>query len=474
MRLRIDELASLWMETPTAPVQVSLLITLEPVGPDPLTAEGLIGLLAARVEHLPSLHRRIRREGPYHAQWVPDSSPATDRILLDAPDAPDAPNAPGDLADTVPAVWRWAADRAVRPLPADQPPWRVLIARDGRGDGTGGGPALLITAHHALVDGAKGLDLVRSLLGDPSPNTAPSPAPHALPAPAASFPRPGPPWRQRLRARTATAGCVLAALTALRGREPDAGLPRTAGTGRCLDVVHRPLEPVHEIARVLGVTITDVVLAAVASALRDLCATRGSLPPGLVLRASVPIAQPGGGQATGLMVVPLPVGEPDPGRRLAVVASATAPVRARVRRARSAGTSPPRPRSAPGPGAVPGLVPALLRRGLVRSRKWGETRVTAAVTTLRGPAGPWLLPGARVTGIVPIAPLSDRVRVSVTMVSFDNTLTVALHTGEGLDPRRVLGRALGRGLDQMLDTPVEPDTDAGHSARPPHPRRPSP
>lgn len=456
VRLRIDELASLWMETPTAPVQVSLLITLEPFGPDPLTAEGLIGLLAARAEHLPALHRRIRREGPCSAQWVPDSSPATDRILLDEPDEPDAP---GDLTDTGPAVWRWAADRAVRPLPADQPPWRVLIARDGRGEDTGGGPVLLITAHHALVDGAKGLDLVRSLLGDPVPNTTPSPAPHVLPAPTAWFPRPGPPWCQRLRARTATAGCVLVALTALRGREPDADLSRTAGTGRCLDVVHRPLEPVREIARALGVTITDVVLAAVASALRDLCATRGSLRPGLVLRAIVPIARPGGGQAAGLMVVPLPVGEPDPGRRLAVVASATAPVRARVRRARQAGTTRQRPPGAP--GSVPGPVLALLRRGVVRSRGWGEARVTAAVTTLRGPDGPWILPGARLTGIVPIAPLSDRVRMSVTTVSSGSTLTVVIHTGEGLDPRRALGRALGRGLDQMLGLPVEPDADGG-------------
>jgi hypothetical protein len=245
-----------------------------------------------------------------------------------------------------------------------------------------------------------------------------------------------------------TAGCVLTALLAMRGREPDAGLPRAAGTGRRLDVVHRPLEPVHEAARTLGVTITDVVLAAVTSALRDLCATRGSLHHGLALRASVPIAQLGGGQAATLMIVPLPVGEPDPARRLAVVASATAPIRARVRRARSSGV-PSRRRPPAAPDWVPGPVWALARRGMVRSRVWGEARVTATVTALHGPARPWLLPGAKVTGVIPISPLTDRVRVSVTAVSYAGTLTVAVHTGEGLDPHRMLGRALRHGLGQL-------------------------
>ena len=79
-----------------------------------------------------------------------------------------------------------------------------------------------------------------------------------------------------------------------------------------------------------------------------------------------------------------------------------------------------------------------------------------------------------VTGIVPIAPLSDRVRVSVTVASYAGTLTVAVHTGEGLDPRRMLGPALGHSLDQLLGTPVEPDADMGRYAEPRHPRRPSP
>lgn len=442
--LRIDELASLWMETLTAPVQVSLLLTLEPTGPAPLTAESLAGLLAAGAERLPALRRRVRREGPNRAEWVPDRSPATDRILLDALDAA------GDRTDTGQAVWRWAADRAVRPLPTDQPPWRVLIARQDRAD-AGGGLALLVTAHHALVDGAQGLQLVRALLGGPACIATPAAVVDAAKASAPPS-RTWMSWRRRIGARTAMASGVLAALTALRGREPDAGLPRTVGTGRRLDVVHRPLEPVHEAAHTLGVTITDVVLAAVTSALRDLCATRGSLRLGLVLRASVPIAGPGAGQAAGLMVAPLPVGEPDPARRLAIVASATAPVRARVHRARSAG--PPAPVVASiapvTPGSMPGPVLAVARRSLMRSRVWGEARVTAAATVLHGPTRPWSLPGARVTTIVPIAPLSDRVRLSVTALSYAGTLTVAIHSSDDLDPQRTLGPALGHGLDQLV------------------------
>jgi diacylglycerol O-acyltransferase len=439
VRLRIDELASLWTETPTAPMQVSLLLTLEPTGPDPLTAEGLAELIVARAEHLPALHRRIRRNGPHGASWVPDHSPDSTRILLDTLDTPRHP------ADTAPAVWRWAADRAAVPLPGGSPPWRALIAADG------GRLALLVTAHHALVDGAQGLGLVHELLAPTVPDDASPPAaPHPPPASVSQVSaRPRTSWRQRLSARRATTRCVLASLTALRGREPDAGLPRTAGRGRSLDVVRRPLDPVRQAARERKVTITDAVLAAVTSALRDLCAAGRPLRPGLTLRAIVPIAQPGDGQARGLLVAPIPVGEPDPACRLAIVAAATAPIRALVHHARRSRT-PSRRRPSSGPPPMPRPALAVARRCLVGARRWGEARVTVAVTTLHGPALPWRLPGATVTDIVPIASLSDRVRVSVTALSYADTLTVAVHTATGLDPRRVLGPALGHDLDRFL------------------------
>ena len=79
-----------------------------------------------------------------------------------------------------------------------------------------------------------------------------------------------------------------------------------------------------------GGTVNDLVLAAVAGGARRLLASRGELSPGLVLRASVAASvraaadQPTAGNRVGVMIVPLPVGEANAGRRLATIARATA------------------------------------------------------------------------------------------------------------------------------------------------------
>jgi diacylglycerol O-acyltransferase / wax synthase len=73
-----------------------------------------------------------------------------------------------------------------------------------------------------------------------------------------------------------------------------------------------------------------VILAAVAGGLRRLLASRGEDIDGLVQRAMVTISQhqegpvQAKGNKPGWMMVPLPVGEPDPVRRLELIAAETA------------------------------------------------------------------------------------------------------------------------------------------------------
>jgi diacylglycerol O-acyltransferase / wax synthase len=73
-----------------------------------------------------------------------------------------------------------------------------------------------------------------------------------------------------------------------------------------------------------------VVLAAVAGGLRQLLASRGEDVAQLTLRVAVPVSlhheQPGqaSGNQDAMMVVPLLLGEPDPVRRLELIAAETA------------------------------------------------------------------------------------------------------------------------------------------------------
>ncbi len=111
----------------------------------------------------------------------------------------------------------------------------------------------------------------------------------------------------------------------------DGAVPRTSlnvpvsGHHRLL-LVRADLERARAVAYAHGGTVNDVVLAAVAGGARSVLAARGELTPPLVLRASVRAAPDprATGNPVGILLVPLPVAEADPARRLAQIAAATA------------------------------------------------------------------------------------------------------------------------------------------------------
>jgi len=115
------------------------------------------------------------------------------------------------------------------------------------------------------------------------------------------------------------------------GRQPRRHSPlrRPVGGRRRLVLARARLAVVKDIAHAHQATVNDVLLAAVAGGLRALLLARGVPVAGLTLRASVPVALRAQaaaaalGNQVGLMVVPLPVTEPDAARRLRRIAQAT-------------------------------------------------------------------------------------------------------------------------------------------------------
>ncbi|MFT7835751.1 wax ester/triacylglycerol synthase family O-acyltransferase [Saccharothrix sp. BKS2] len=269
-----------------------LLRFAEPLG---RSVEDWRALVAARLDAVPDLrlvpHRPRRRWLPM--RWAtadPDLRHHVREVRSDAPDGMRA------------AVEEVMAGR----LPLDRPLWQLVVLRDAAG-----GEAALFRVHHALADGVGMVELGTRLLGSDL----------RVPVPAEAAPVR---WA-RLRAwREVVTGTA----RYLRGFAPPAGRAFTSrgltGTRR-LAWAETGVDRLHSIARQHGVTGTEVYLAALAGALRQWPHTPWRSGPRTVW-ALVPVDTRTAGTDDGLgnravnLRVPLPCDEPDPRRRLALVA----------------------------------------------------------------------------------------------------------------------------------------------------------
>jgi diacylglycerol O-acyltransferase len=194
-----------------------------------------------------------------------------------------------------------------------------------------------LKVHHVLADGPAAMAAFGALL-DPTAEAPDREAPSWLPTP---LPSAAELLRDNLRRRRRElgrgwSGLVHPARTLRVARRAlqawgevltDKPAPRTSlnhpvGTERRLAVVRGRLEVAKQIAHVHNAKVGDVVLAAVAGGLRQLLAGRGEDVDGLVQRAMVTVSQhheqpdQAQGNKPGWMMVPLPLGETDPVRRL--------------------------------------------------------------------------------------------------------------------------------------------------------------
>jgi hypothetical protein len=167
-------------------------------------------------------------------------------------------------------------------------------------------------------------------------------------------------------------------------------LNRMVGPDRTLAVVRARMDEVQQIAHAHGATVNDVLLAATAGGLRALFRGRRELTDDLVVRVDVPITlrpvqqrEQARGNLITQMVVPLPVGMSDPGRRLERIATLTAERKARSR---------------------PSLGMLLRNRLARRVVLWLFARypVNVATADVPGPREPVHLAGARLLEVFPL------------------------------------------------------------------------
>ena len=309
-----------------------------------------------------------------------------------------------------------------------------------------------LKVHHVVADGAAGVAAFGVLLG---------PASDAVPSPWMPKPRPTATelLRDNARRRARELGRAWSGLTrphrtvreARRAwpawrevlteeRAPRTSVNRPVGADRRIALVRGQLEESKRAAHRHDAKVNDVVLAATAGGLRDLLLSRGEDVRGLTLRAMVPISlheDQAHGNKPGWMMVPLPVGEADPERRLELIAAETAARRHKAR-----------------PEAGTGMF-----RFLAAQRVWyrlfpRQRSVNVVVTNVPGPPVPVCMAGARLLELFPVVPVMGNLTVVVAALSYAGQLNLAaVSDRDGVDVFAQGVRGVLHDLTQPMLTP---------------------
>jgi diacylglycerol O-acyltransferase / wax synthase len=461
-RLSALDASFLAVESPSAHMHVGWAATFEPPehGPRP-DFDDLFAHIAGRLTRAPRFRQRI----------APDALGLNAPLWIDAEDFDPGEHihrsAAEDLAQLADAVLS-------EPLPRDRPLWEFWIAdrlRDGR-------MGLVGKAHHCMVDGLAAVEL-GSLLLDPAPaaeppaddanSWLPAPTPRALellargawdltreqlgllrhPLALARSPLAIPAFG--LRTARALAGAVLPIAPPSRLNEP--GSP-----ARHLATVRRPLSELRAIREAHGVTVNDVLLAAVAGALRRHAERAEERPHDL--KAMVPVNVRNGddraelGNRITFMFVELPASVPDPFVRLQLIGDAT---RAR----KQSGVPEDADAALKALSYAPRPVQKAAAHALASPRVYN-----LVVSNIPGPRIPMYMAGCRLHDAYPVVPLSARHALSVGMTTIGDHACFGLLTDpETLPDSDALADDLDAALDELRATIDGP--------WPTSPRRPS-
>lgn len=393
----------------------------------------LLATIEARLQLLPRYRQRLASVplGQGRPLWVDD--PQFRLPFHVRHTALPRPGSDEQLRRLAGRIFSQALDRG-RPL------WELWLI-----DGLAGGRfALLSKTHHALVDGVSGLDIA-SVLFDPGPEPQPPPST----APRTWAPRPLPSAAQLLadalleratrptaaldglgsllrgpRGVLSRAGAALSGLGALTwaGLDPAPRSPFNVPIGphRRFTWVDASLTEFREVKRVLGTTLNDVVLAAVAGALGRYMRRHELDTEALVLKALVPVSirDPSErgvlGNRIAAMWAPLPVGSGDPLERVRVIAEAMAGVK------RSGQAVGAQALTELAGFASPNLV-AQATRLQARQRLFN-----LVVTNVPGPQTPLYILGRRLLAIYPLVPLAANTALGIAVLSYDGRLNFGL------------------------------------------------
>jgi diacylglycerol O-acyltransferase len=425
-RLSVLDASFLYLERGGVHMHVAGLVILDPKTrlDGHLRAEDLADLIEARIHLVPRFRQKavFPPFGLGRPVWVDDEDFDVEFHLRRA--ALPAPGGKKELADFVQRVHS-------RPLDRSKPLWEMYFI-EGLEDGY---VAVLSKSHHAMIDGVSGIDIATVMFDlTPEPQgikakpwkPAAEPAPrdvlidavrdqvtHPLMSLADGFGRalraPQEAWDQAKRVLGGI-GEILA-----KGQAPRGPFNVPIGPNRRFSMAEVPVADAKAVKNALGGTVNDVVLAAVAGALRKLVEHRGEKPKGS-LRAMVPVStrdaskQMALGNQVSMFFADLPVGIADPAKRLEKISAVTKELKsshqaiAATRLINTAQWTPP-------------TLHGLAARLLARSRF-----ANLVVSNVPGPQIPLYLNGAQLIVAYPVMPLGPTLGLSVAVTSLSGTM----------------------------------------------------
>jgi diacylglycerol O-acyltransferase / wax synthase len=411
-----------------------------------VTSDDLARVVAGRIDQLPPFHRRLVRVplGLDHPYWMEDPNFDLGFHIRDTAVPP-----PGDdrqLAETVARIF-------ARPLDRRRPLWELYLIHGIEGGKVG----MLTKVHHAAVDGVSGAEIL-GVLFDLEPDCPPEQedrgqsweperrpseiemlgrgllgltrqpmrAVRSLPDAVQALPNfpgaamvPGIPLLQRMRAGTQN---ILGSptereLVEVRASRP----PKTRFNAKITP--HRrfsfgslALDDIKALKNELGIKVNDVVVALVASAVRDWLLERGELPAEPLV-ALVPVSVRSdeergtfGNKVTG-MILPIPTNVADPRERL---------MRAHQILKRAKGQTQGLPASLM-TDVSNFLPPAIFSRASrLALEVTGRVRpaLNLVVSNVPGPPIPLYCAGARMEGHFPVSVITDGVGLNITVMSY--------------------------------------------------------
>ena len=449
-RLSAQDASFLYAEAPAAPMHVGWTMLLDDAN---LTEETLRRHLATRIHLAPRLRKRVVHMPLEAGRPVLIDDPHFDlRLHVRSTTLPEGATE-ADAWDLIQHIMSVQLDRQ-RPL------WEVWVF-----DWPGGKKGILQKIHHCLVDGVSAMDLSMVLMDFEAEVKGPS-APQ--PWTPEAQPRPGQLLREALADRVQESGQLLKGLRqAVRKRDESlprlrkigdgivqlgkANMKRAPTTSLAVPVSGFPryafvpvsLADIRAIKKVHGYTVNDVVLAIATGGFRKLLLSRGENIEGLTLRTLVPVSVRSWedhslGNQVSMLATGLPVGEPDPARRLAEIAEEMGALK--------------ESNLALGANAwirsmdhVPTLMTALASRVMTH-----QHAVNTYVSNVVGPPVPLYVCGSKILATIPHGPVSGQMSVGVAVVSYNGTVHLGL-TGDydGVPDLQVLADGMAEAFVEL-------------------------
>ncbi len=453
-----------FVEHENVPMHLGSLALFE--GPAPAYAD-LVKLLAAKLPLVPR-YRQVVRTSPlqiFRPVWVDDEHFEIGYHVRHSAIPP--PGGDEQLRNLAARVFAQRLDRS-RPL------WETWFL-----EGIEGGRwAIISKVHHCMVDGIGGTDLM-TVVFDLSPDAA-------RPAPVTWKPEPGPsvlnlvaggvrdtvtwPLRQLagvpgfLTQQLGSAADLLDFGRGLTGSARRLAAPSARSLNGPIGPHRRwawttaSLTEVKQVRQASGGTVNDVLLAAITRGFRDLLDARGELADGLIVRSLVPVSVRGQDERglitnrVSAVLANLPVGEPDPVRRLALLREQMDDLKSTDQ--------------AVGAQLLTEMLgfaaPTLLALGSRAAFRIPQPLVQTVTTNVPGPRFPLFILGRRMERAYPYVPIGDNLRISVAIFSYLDRISFGITADYTAVPDLdILTAGIGRGLAELGTQPA----DAPHSVR---------